>query len=238
MAADMDPSFDFDLGHFNGSGDFAWDDNAAFTAINASGFASSTQTISPKDVFNDNLGSAPPSTAFTNLTSPDINESPFSAYETSPLFGAGDITSDPQWPTLFPDAANNDTSAQEMTRNISNLSTDQSSSSGASPLVTLESSRRKSSAQSPLGVPMARHSSTSGVNRRRRKGPLPPITYDTNDKVALKRARNTMAARESRQRKLDHVSALEARIAELEQKELEMKEALINCGYNGPLLDE
>lgn len=239
--AGMDTSFDFDhLGHFDGSSDFAWDSAANFTAINTAGAASSTQTISPKDIFNDGLGSAPPSTAFTNLTSPDINESPYgidSAYETSPLFDNGDVTVDSNWYSLFPDAANNDTSAVKMERNISNLSTgDQTSSSGNSPLVSLDvSNRRKSSAQSPLGAPMARHSSTSGVNRRRRKGPLPPIEVDPNDRTALKRARNTLAARESRQRKLDHVSTLEARIAELEAEKALMKDALITHGYQGPL---
>lgn len=237
----MDTSFDFDhLGHFDGSSELTWDSAANFTAINAGGAASSTQTISPKDIFNDGLGSAPPSTAFTNLTSPDINESPYgidSAYETSPLFDNTDVTADPNWYSLFPDSAN-DTSAIKMERNISTLSTGgQSSSSGNSPLVSLDvSNRRKSSAQSPLGASMARHSSTSGVNRRRRKGPLPPIEVDPSDKIAVKRARNTLAARESRQRKLDHVSQLEVRIAELEAKEALMKEALITHGYQGPLI--
>jgi hypothetical protein len=239
--AGIDTSFDFDLGHFDGSSEFAWDSAASFTAINANGAASSTQTVSPKDLFNDGLGSAPPSTAFTNLTSPDINESPYgldSAYETSPMFDNADLAANPSWYSLFPDAAAHDASAVKMERNVSNLSASgQTSSSSNSPLVSLDvSNRRKSSGQSPLGAGMQRHSSSSGINRRRRKGPLPAIEVDPCDKVAVKRARNTLAARESRQRKLDHVSQLESRIADLEAQKGLMKDALIAHGYTGPLV--
>jgi general control protein GCN4 len=237
----MDTSFDFGLGHLDGPGEFPWDSASNFTAINAGGAPSSTQTVSPKDIFNNNdgLGSAPPSTAFTNLTSPDINESPYgvdSAYETSPMFDNLDVTADPAWFSLFPGtAATNTQAAPEMQRNVSNVSNvsgvDRSSSSGSSPaVISLDSShRRKSSVQSPL-------SATAGVNRRRRKGPLPPINVDANDKVAVKRARNTLAARESRQRKLDHVSQLEARIADLESTNGLLKETLVQHGYHGPLV--
>jgi hypothetical protein len=53
-------------------------------------------------------------------------------------------------------------------------------------------------------------------NSRRQKVPLPATSVDFGDKIALKRARNTLAARESRQRKLDHVAELEKRNADLE----------------------
>jgi hypothetical protein len=50
----------------------------------------------------------------------------------------------------------------------------------------------------------------SGISKsRRRKGPSPAIVVDPSDKMALKRARNTLAARASRQRKLDRVNELE-----------------------------
>jgi len=113
----------------------------------------------------------------------------------------------------------------------------QTSSSGNSPLILDASNRSKSSqAASPLNG-HTRHSSVSGVNKpRRRKGPLPPIEVDPGDKTALKRARNTLAARDSRQRKLDHVNLLESRIADLEAREHQFKEVLATYGYNGPLL--
>lgn len=218
----------FDLGRLDGAADFHWDDAGTtnFTAINTA--ASSAQTVSPKDLFNDGLGSAPPSTAFTNLTSPDINDSPFlDSYDTSPMFhGAGDITGADNWYPLFSDATPEEPAAQPMQRDLSTntLSGQTDSSSGNSPLVLDQSNRRKSS---PVGVNQSlhRHSSSSGVNRRRRPRPLPPIEVDPNDKVAFKRARNTLAARDSRQRKLEHVLQLEGRVAELEEQLKAYKEA-------------
>jgi len=238
-------TFDFHPGRFDGSGDFPWDAANSFTAIN--GAASSTLTVSPKDIFVDGLGSAPPSTAFTNLTSPDIKDSPYldSTYNPSPMFPSdGDLVANTdEWFSLFPDAANASAAAPVMERNVSNTSfgveTGETGSSDNSPLVmdvNTFGNRRKSSDRSP--AMMARHSSSSGVNRRRRKGPLPPIEVDPSDKIAVKRARNTLAARESRQRKLDHVTTLESRVEELEDKVSRMKSELIAHGYNGPLILE
>jgi hypothetical protein len=56
----------------------------------------STRTVSPKDIFNDAFGSAPPSTAFTNLTSPDISDSPF-------INGKPVISDTSDWFSLFPE---------------------------------------------------------------------------------------------------------------------------------------
>ena len=234
-------AIDFPLGHFDGSSEFSWDANA-FTAINAG--ASSTQTVSPKDIFNDGLGSAPPSTAFTNLTSPDIKDSPYidSTYNPSPMFPCDGelIATTENWFPLFPDATDASTVAPMMERDVSNTSFGvETGSSDNSPLVMDVNNlgnRRKSTDRSP--AMMTRHSSTSGVSRRRRKGPLPPIEVDPSDKVAVKRARNTLAARESRQRKLDHVNTLESRVEELEDKIRRMKSELIAHGYNGPLILE
>jgi general control protein GCN4 len=189
-----------------------------FTSINDASVASdSTRTVSPKDLFNDGGLSAPPSTAFTNLTSPDIN-SPLGldSYDTSPMFGADDLNSGGgDWFPLFGDATdaiNTSFSAQSLERTVSTASNAQSSASSTtnSPVILDVNNRRKASVASP---PMSAY---NGVKSRRRKQPLPPISVDPGDKIALKRARNTLAARESRQRKLDHVSVLEARVEELE----------------------
>ena len=56
---------------------------------------------------------------------------------------------------------------------------------------------------------------------------------DPNDKVALKRARNTLAARDSRQRKFDHVNLLEKRNAELEAEVEKWKRIAFAQGYSG-----
>lgn len=232
-------SFDNSLdGGFGTDGDFEWDAGTSFTAVNNGTGTTSTSTVSPKDLFNDFLGSAPPSTAFTNLTSPDINASPYmvaSSTEVSPLFQdnvelGGESAN---WYSLFPDAGNDQSTqvAPPMQRNDSNI-TDGSATD--SPMILDEHNfRRKSSNNSPG---YGRHSSISGVKPRRRKAPLPPIAVDAGDKVAVKRARNTLAARESRQRKLDHLGSLEARIKELEDREEQFKATLASYGYNGPLM--
>ncbi|KAF2842110.1 hypothetical protein M501DRAFT_998353 [Patellaria atrata CBS 101060] len=189
--------------------------STTFTPINSAG-STSTRTVSPKDLFNDPLASAPPSTAFTNLTSPDINESPYIAdsYETSPLFQDNDMGHDDTWFSLFPESTN-DKNADSMQRTDSNTSFTQNSSAGNSPLILDSSNRRKSSAG---GSPRAVQSGAISKPRRR-KGTLPPIVIaDPSDKVALKRARNTLAARDSRQRKFDHVQSLEKKITEIEQE--------------------
>ena len=76
------------------------------------------------------------------------------------------------------------------------------------------SRRRSATTSSP---PSGTHSSVSGVNSRKRDKPLPPIIVeDPNDTVAMKRARNTLAARKSRQRKMQRFDELEDKIAKLE----------------------
>lgn len=220
--------------------------HTAFTAINPS-VSSSARTVSPKDLFVDPLNqSAPPSTTFTNITSPDVDNSPFDindSFETSPMFAAADsFGASDNWFPLFPEddgkfmpSANfsaplltNVQSAPELERTVSSNSMDKSSISSAnSPVVLDKPQRRKSSVN---GSPVANASVTKP---RRRKGPLAPITVDPTDKVALKRARNTLAARDSRQRKFDHVNSLEKRNAELEAEVEKWKNIAYAQGYSG-----
>jgi hypothetical protein len=63
----------------------------------------------------------------------------------------------------------------------------------------------------------------AGVNARQRK-PLPPIKFDSADPAAMKRARNTEAARKSRARKLERQGEMERRIEELERMLEESKQ--------------
>jgi general control protein GCN4 len=100
------------------------------------------------------------------------------------------------------------------------------SSSTGSPIVLDSSFRRKSS--------VTNSPATNGISKsRRRKGPLPAISVDPSDKIALKRARNTLAARESRQRKFDHVSELEKINSDLQAELDKWKSIAIAHGYNG-----
>jgi hypothetical protein len=219
---------------------------SAFTSVNTNAATVGTpRTVSPRDIFQDPLGSAPPSAAFTNLTSPDIN-SPFLTDEldSSPLFRTDDATA---WYSLFPENLDSNgnpapvalaaptgliKTGHPMQRSGSNNSNDLSSSS-ASPIILDQSIRRKSSVNdSPSG----------GVSKqRRRKGPLPPIAVDPQDKAAVKRARNTLAARDSPQRKFDHINKLEGENSELRGRIVELvadvekwKAIALGLGYDGP----
>ncbi|TVY23157.1 Cross-pathway control protein [Lachnellula hyalina] len=166
-------------------------------------------TVSPQDLLvRDPFASAPNSTSFTNLTSPSTyGESPeyngdfdVSPYVHGDDFGNAQIAGDPWYP-LFPqdDQVSEQTKVEE------------------SPLLPEEelevsehlraSGRRRSGT---AGSPPGSHSSVSGVNSRKRDKPLPPIIVeDPNDTIAMKRARNTLAARKSRQRKMQKMEELE-----------------------------
>ncbi|GAB7338760.1 hypothetical protein MBLNU457_5469t2 [Dothideomycetes sp. NU457] len=174
-----------------------------FTSIN------NTDTVSPKDIFNDAPLSMPPSAAFTNLTTPGsaMIDTPDDSYETSPLFTDNldqNTSHMDEWFSLFPEE---EKVAPAMTRTVS---------TGSNPVVVHpggESRKRASVTASPMTL-SARASSTVGIHKREKV--LPPIVVDENDVVALKRARNTAAARKSRDKKVKERDGLEARIRELE----------------------
>ncbi|KAI0540245.1 hypothetical protein GGR58DRAFT_522579 [Xylaria digitata] len=171
-------------------------------------------TVSPGELLINEQFSAPHSTAFTNLTTPsNFGESPeFDHFEVSPNFGDLDAGSAENWYPLFTES----------------LITNQANASVKSPLevpaeleITETDSlpRRKSGHSPPVSNNHGRHSSVSGVNSRRRDKPLPPIIIDDpSDTVAMKRARNTLAARKSRERKAQKLEELEEKIAKLEEE--------------------
>lgn len=182
-------------------------------------------TVSPNDLFvTDNLMSAPNSSALTALTSPSINESPeFDSYDVSPHFQSGDFGVAPssEWFSLFPDNASAEQKQPE-------FSPEQRTSDVDSPQLGVPT-RRKSGNTSP--TTSARHSSVSGVSSRKRDKPLPPIVIDNpNDTVAMKRARNTLAARKSRERKAQRFEDLEDKIAKLEAERDHWKRIALSQG--------
>lgn len=192
-----------------------------FTAVNepmaASSSSNDVATVSPKDLMRDPLASAPPSTAFTNLTSPSIFDSPDvnDSFETSPLFNGQDVDlGADQWFSLFPGtSAENDESPANPTAEIYEQT--------AYALQANPDRRRSSPGQSPLNArgTHGKHSSISGVSAKKRDKPLPPITIeDPNDTIAMKRARNTLAARKSRQKKVQRFDELEQTIEELKEE--------------------
>ncbi|KAM0348927.1 hypothetical protein ACHAPU_003861 [Fusarium lateritium] len=173
-------------------------------------------TISPQDLLvHDSFMSAPNSSALTALTSPSIyNESPdfTDGYDVSPNFGNADFdTAADPWFPLFPQQ---DTSAVAAPQPTVESSPEEKSDDMESDNQSPPPSRRKSGAS-----PSTRHSSVAGVNARKRDKPLPPIIIDDpSDTVAMKRARNTLAARKSRERKAMKMEELEEKIAKLEEE--------------------
>merc|ERR1712107_497853 len=139
---------------------------------------------SPKDVFNND--SVPPSTSFTNLTTPGSTylETPEEEFQTSPLFsdnlGYGGGNQNDTWFPLFPETEATP-APPAMERTIS-------ASSAAQVMVHPggESLHRKrsSTTTSPTFSPVVKHSSVAGVAARKRDKPLPPIMVDDSDPVA------------------------------------------------------
>ncbi|TGZ76280.1 hypothetical protein EX30DRAFT_258254 [Ascodesmis nigricans] len=135
----------------------------------------SCATVSPSEVFPH----APVSTS--EFTSPlSMFDSPSDGYETSPLFGAEDITAGGEWFSSPP---------------------------------TIDSPSTSPRFRSPSTS--SKRSSMCGV--RKRSQPLPPIVVeDPSDTVAMKRARNTLAARKSRAKKAEKMEDMARTIEQLE----------------------
>jgi general control protein GCN4 len=188
-------------------------------------------TISPQDLLRSPFaGSQPPSTSFTNLTSPSTyNESPEydENFDASPFVGGQHLdtihAADPWFP-LFP--ADETTVDQPKTAESPLLPEEELQV--ASHLRSTSGGRRRSgTASSPTGT----HASTAGINARKRDKPLPPIIVeDPNDTVSMKRARNTLAARKSRQRKMQKMEELEDQIAKLEAERDHWKDIALRRG--------
>lgn len=200
--------------------DFFGADLTQFTSFpHPSNMSTSTRTVSPKDLQAD--FSAPPSAAFTNLTSPDTSPAYMmsGSFDTSPMYKNLDGGSGDDWYPLFSEdtqgiTSQNNSFSHPLERNPSAQSLAQSSgTSGAnSPIVLDQSNRRKSSSNNSPAL-------NAGITKpRRRRNPLPSITVDPNDKAAVKRARNTLAARDSRQRKFEHVEQLNNEINALKEQ--------------------
>jgi hypothetical protein len=203
---------------FEGGAHTAFSSPAVPSVFDFSSSASSSianlATISPQDLLvQEPFMSAPNSSALTALTSPSIyNESPdfTDGYDVSPNFGNAEFdTPGGDWFPLFPTEPSA-VPAQLSVETSPETKSDELDSDAQSPPLN----RRKSGTS-----PSTRHSSVAGVNARKRDKPLPPIIIDDpSDIVAMKRARNTLAARKSRERKAMKMEELEDKIAKLEEE--------------------
>ncbi|TGO80677.1 hypothetical protein BPOR_1719g00010 [Botrytis porri] len=191
--------------------------------LSSSSSTTNMSFVSPRDLsLRDSFAtaSAPNSAAFTNLTTPSTyNESPAFEYQDSPFIGQDGLNDNATvqtgdaWFSLFPDAEN----FEQANANNSPLLVEEEQLEVAQQLNAKKDNRRKSgSATSPM-------SATSGI--RKPSKALPPIIVeDSNDTVAMKRARNTLAARKSRQRKMQRMEELEDEITRLTAEVAHWKE--------------
>ncbi|PNY24283.1 Cross-pathway control protein 1 [Tolypocladium capitatum] len=223
QSAKMMNAADVDLDEFtilDGGASTAFSSPALPSAMDFNGsMASSTSnlgTVSPHDLLiQEPFMSTPNSSALTALTSPSIyNDSPdFDRFDVSPNFGSANFDSSGEaWYPLFPRDSH---SGPEQTPGLDDSPAQKSDDMDSVSRGSSGSSQKKSTG-SPSSL-SGRHSSVAGVNSRKRDKPLPPIIVeDPGDMVAMKRARNTLAARKSRERKAQRFEELEERILKLE----------------------
>lgn len=162
-------------------------------------------TISPSEIHMQHPSSGGFASPYSNF------DSPSEGYETSPLFATDDVASSDDWFPLFTDqVAEPGRSVQhpvhaENTPSAECASPTSTESPGTSPRLHSSSSGS------------AKRSSTSGVRKRSQR--LPPIIVDNpNDTVAVKRARNTLAARKSRAKKAEKMEDMEVTIQQLREQ--------------------
>jgi len=185
-------------------------------------------TVSPSELFNDDsmIMSAPPSTAFPNLSTPDSGylESPATGLNTSPMED-GLLDDQLNFPDLdslvplFPPDDPFDQLSQSpliLESAISRSAINTRPSSNASPMVRQKSSPGRPPSH-PYGLGHSRkHSDAYGVNKAKSRKSLPEISIDSeDDKETAKRKKNTAAARKSRMRKQEHAEASESEIQRL-----------------------
>lgn len=188
-------------------------DFSPLTGVHDTSSPSIGPTISPREL----LMNPPTSTATTNLASPQsLFDSPSESYDTSPLFNGDDVSSDGPWFSLFPET-NPDPEDPVVSPSMPNVSQSEALAGDLSGRLDEEHEALDSPSTSPRyrsqSVSTQRRSATSGVRKRQ---PLPPIVVeDPSDTVAMKRARNTLAARKSRAKKLERMEEMEAQIEEL-----------------------
>ena len=146
--------------------------------------------------------------------------------ETSPLFAEESFTDDPdKWPSLF-DPIEEGTN----TGPVSHFAGASPSPSHVAPQMSRNASSPGQS--SPRSSHQGRHSITSGVGAKRRDKPLPAITVDDpSDIVAVKRARNTMAARKSREKRMERTEQLITQVTQLEAEVEHWKNIAIGMGH-------
>jgi len=203
-------------------------------------------SVNPADLQMDRIPSSIPNSARWTGLSESYLDSPSDSFETSPLFPTDNLDNVEFWPSLFPDdqgfegapALQNTVSSEGVLYNPMEIENSKEQSMfpplpGNAPRY---SDGEEQQSESPSSSPQmqrtkSRHSSSSGVAPRKRSTPLPPIVVaDQSDTIAIKRARNTLAARKSRARRVEKFEELEKRIEDLEDEVTHWKNLALSKG--------
>ncbi|KAI5205428.1 hypothetical protein E4T39_03025 [Aureobasidium subglaciale] len=239
--ADMPLYQQYPESQFNGNDFNESDFYAAMTNFNAA----HPQTISPQQLDLNAAFPLPPSATISDLSfnDSDVLFSPeLSDNMDTPLFGNKSADPSPyvtdnmvpggpqNWPSLFP---SNEPSLCPGDEAVV--------PSEASTIPTGADLRKRSlGSSSVLASPsMSSAARPAGVRKNKSK-PLAPIVVDEDDPTALKRARNTLAARKSRGKKTEYVDNLEARVKELEALLLasQQENAQLKAQVNPPQIND
>lgn len=229
--------------------DFAMEepDFSKLEGMDASNFTAAqpiSNTVSPQELFLDNF-TAPSTGATGYLSTPSlIDGTPdLSSYDCSPAFGT--MNADQTWPPLFPESSNDDLgfTDEPLFGSTESLELPDLPHKPTTSLVSNTSSsatRPRSSLASPIVDNADFLRRTIGVtsvikSSRRATKELPPIAVEEEDEKAVKRARNTMAARKSRQKKRDIEDAL--RIALEDMTAQRDKWRLLAVKHGAPIPD-
>ncbi|KAI4214550.1 MAG: hypothetical protein LQ351_002967 [Letrouitia transgressa] len=195
-------------------------------------------TVSPREVEKEM--SAPASSTYTNLETPatttletpatTVDESPSMLFsnETSPFMQLDNEGQN--WESLFPDEENTGSAGYSGSFDTDNSIPHRTNS------LTMARQQSSPGRSSSHDSPKPRQPSVQGmIKKSRRGGNLKSLTPDPKDVAAVKRCRNTLAARESRARK---AARLETLIQENEQLAAERelwKRRALSLGYSGDL---
>ncbi|KAF3904351.1 hypothetical protein AA313_de0206915 [Arthrobotrys entomopaga] len=215
-------------------------------ALEASPLHANDMTFSPNGPlfhdFSPFIGTIP----YTGRTNDTLDDSPTGL--DTPLFGVDDAALD-DWTPLFSNEEQMDFANQPAPVQMEHTpSTDAlinpaalmlSSGGGGGgestpPLSAIIPSRQFSTDSNKSRTPpspsskktpnSAKRASLNGVSRRKPQTDLPPVQFDPNNPVDIKRARNTMAARKSRARRVEKMEELAEAVDKLQAEAQQLKE--------------
>ncbi|KAF3928880.1 hypothetical protein ABW20_dc0108953 [Dactylellina cionopaga] len=221
------------------------DDLLTLAGLEASPLHANDMTFSPNNPlfhdFSPFIGTIP----YTGRTNDTLDDSPTGL--DTPLFGADeDILED--WTPLFTSEEQMEFSNHHQQQNLMEHQPSADAlvnpaalmlggESSTPPLTAIIPSRQfstdsgKSSrtppsptSRSKSSTAMAKRASLTGVNRRKPVTDLPPVQFDPANPVDIKRARNTMAARKSRARRVEKMDELAEAVEKLQAEAQQLKE--------------